>query len=161
MQFVGFGSQVYKIYHTYMVQNFINPLSDDMQVPKDRRDFCEAKRHWILVRRSRIAYHRAAYWRWAGFLALNFNRRTEVEFCTSVDTKPFSPPIANTMLYDVVMFWVLVQLNIFVCHFLIYPGICTLIFLTIQFLFLKLNQSLKIEQSNFPLYRSLKMFVLF
>ena len=104
---------------------------------------------------------RAAYWRWAGFLALNFNRRTEVEFCTSVDTKPFSPPIANTMLYDVVMFWVLVQLNIFVCHFLIYPGICTLIFLTIQFLFLKLNQSLKIEQSNFPLYRSLKMFVLF
>ena len=53
------------------------------------------------------------------------------------------------------------QLNIFVCHFLIYPGICTLIFLTIQFLFLKLNQSLKIEQSNFPLYRSLKMFVLF
>lgn len=102
-----------------------------------------------------------AYWRWAGFLALNFNRRTEVEFCTSVDTKPFSPPIANTMLYDVVMFWVLVQLNIFVCHFLIYPGICTLIFLTIQFLFLKLNQSLKIEQSNFPLYRSLKMFVLF
>ena len=96
-----------------------------------------------------------------GFLALNFNRRTEVEFCTSVDTKPFSPPIANTMLYDVVMFWVLVQLNIFVCHFLIYPGICTLIFLTIQFLFLKLNQSLKIEQSNFPLYRSLKMFVLF
>src|SRR5690606_27932832 len=110
---------------------------------------------------QRIAYHRAAYWRWAGFLALNFNRRTEVEFCTSVDTKPFSPPIANTMLYDVVMFWVLVQLNIFVCHFLIYPGICTLIFLTIQFLFLKLNQSLKIEQSNFPLYRSLKMFVLF
>lgn len=104
---------------------------------------------------------RAAYWRWAGFLALNFNRRTEVEFCTSVDTKPFSPPIANTMLYDVVMFWILVQLNIFVCHFLIYPGICTLIFLTIQFLFLKLNQSLKIEQSNFPLYRSLKMFVLF
>lgn len=104
---------------------------------------------------------RAAYWRWAGFLALNFNRRTKVEFCTSVDTKPFSPPIANTMLYDVVMFWVLVQLNIFVCHFLIYPGICTLIFLTIQFLFLKLNQSLKIEQSNFPLYRSLKMFVLF
>src|SRR5690554_8132691 len=41
---------------------------------------------------------RAAYWRWAGLLALNFNRRTEVEFCTSVDTKPFSPPIANTML---------------------------------------------------------------
>lgn len=34
-----------------------------------------------------------------GDLALNFNRRTEVEFCTSVDTKPFSPPIANTMLY--------------------------------------------------------------
>ena len=42
---------------------------------------------------------RAAYWRWAGFLALNFNRRTEVELCTSVDTKPFSPPIANTMLW--------------------------------------------------------------
>src|SRR5690606_21081031 len=33
-----------------------------------------------------------------GILALTFNRRTEVEFCTSVDTKPFSPPIANTML---------------------------------------------------------------
>ena len=31
----------------------------------------------------------------ARFLALIFNRRTEVEFCTSVDTKPFSPPIAN------------------------------------------------------------------
>jgi len=41
---------------------------------------------------------RAAYWRWAGYLALNFNRRAEIEFCTSVDTKPFSPPIANTML---------------------------------------------------------------
>ena len=120
-----------------------------------------SRRHDVAKGAQRISPHRAAYWRWAGFLALNFNRRTEVEFCTSVDTKPFSPPIANTMLYDVVMFWVLVQLNIFVCHFLIYPGICTLIFLTIQFLFLKLNQSLKIEQSNFPLYRSLKMFVLF
>jgi hypothetical protein len=32
-----------------------------------------------------------------GILALNFNRRTKVEFCTSVDTMPFSPPIANTM----------------------------------------------------------------
>ncbi|WP_221626521.1 hypothetical protein, partial [Elizabethkingia meningoseptica] len=75
-----------------------------------------------MARKPAIIGYRAAYWRWAGFLALNFNRRTEVEFCTSVDTKPFSPPIANTMLYDVVMFWVLVQLNIFVCHFLIYPG---------------------------------------
>lgn len=41
---------------------------------------------------------RAAYWRWAEFLALSFNRRTVVEFCTSIDTKPFSPPIADTML---------------------------------------------------------------
>ena len=38
------------------------------------------------------------YRRLAGLLALNFNRRTTVEFCISVDTKLFSPPIADTML---------------------------------------------------------------
>ncbi len=42
--------------------------------------------------------YRAAYWRWAGFLTLNFNRRTEVKFCIPLWAGPFSPPIANTML---------------------------------------------------------------
>ena len=51
-----------------------------------------------IVRQKIACVQRAAYWRWAGFLALNLIRRTKVEFCTSVDTKPFSPPIANTML---------------------------------------------------------------
>lgn len=36
------------------------------------------------------------------FLVLNFNQRMKVEFCTSVDTKPFCPPIANTILADVI-----------------------------------------------------------
>jgi len=55
--------------------------------------------------RSRVVLQaclqRAAYWRWAGFLALTLIRRTKVEFRTSVDTKPFAPPIANTMLLKV------------------------------------------------------------
>ena len=57
-----------------------------------------SKSGWVCSGICNGCTQRAAYWRWAGFLALNFNRRTKVEFCTSVDTKPFSPPIANTML---------------------------------------------------------------
>ncbi len=34
----------------------------------------------------------------AGLLALNLTQNTEVEFCTSFDTNPCSPRIANTML---------------------------------------------------------------
>lgn len=37
-----------------------------------------------------VIQHRFAYWRWAGILALNFNRRTKVEFRTPVDTNPFN-----------------------------------------------------------------------
>jgi len=70
-----------------------------------------SRRHDVAKGAQRISPHRFAYWRWAGFLALNFNRRTEVEFCTSVDTKPFSPPIANTMLC-VRHFWLLIMLFI-------------------------------------------------
>lgn len=38
------------------------------------------------------------------FLVLNFNRGMKVEFCTSVDTKPFSSPIASTILADVIFY---------------------------------------------------------
>lgn len=37
-----------------------------------------------------VMQHWFAYWRWADILVLNFNRRTKVEFCTSVDTNPFN-----------------------------------------------------------------------
>ena len=40
---------------------------------------------------------RAAYWRWAGFLALNLIRRTKVQFSTFVDAKHFSPAFGNTL----------------------------------------------------------------
>src|SRR5690606_10550302 len=46
---------------------------------------------------------RAAYWRWAGVLPLTLKRRTKVEFCTFVDTKHVSTPIANTMLGTVIL----------------------------------------------------------
>jgi len=36
-----------------------------------------------------------------GILALLLIQSTNVGFCTSVDAKPFSPPIANTILCDV------------------------------------------------------------
>lgn len=38
------------------------------------------------------------------FLVLNFNQGMKVEFCTSVDTKPFSSPIASTILADVIFY---------------------------------------------------------
>ncbi|PDP43462.1 hypothetical protein [Tannerella forsythia] len=50
------------------------------------------------------AFKQAAYWRWAFFLVLNFNQGMKVEFCTSVDTKPFSSPIASTILAGVIFY---------------------------------------------------------
>lgn len=38
------------------------------------------------------------------FLVLNFNQGMKVEFCTSVDTKPFSSPIASTILAGVIFY---------------------------------------------------------
>ncbi|MEZ5026699.1 MAG: hypothetical protein R2739_08980 [Chitinophagales bacterium] len=54
-------------------------------------------RKLLVISRS-IDQQRAVYWRWAGFLAPTLIRRTKVESCTSVDTKPFSASIANMML---------------------------------------------------------------
>ena len=41
---------------------------------------------------------RFGYCRRRGFLALKFNRRTNVEPCTNVQSKPFSPTFGNTLL---------------------------------------------------------------
>ena len=46
----------------------------------------------------RLAYNRFGYCRRRGFLAQKFNRRTNVEPCTNVQSKPFSPAFGNTLL---------------------------------------------------------------
>src|SRR5690554_2801074 len=107
------GIQVYYSARTFKRPTHCLTTTFTSRIPGQRRldlYFCLAKSFRLGIKKNtfcksiiragnlRARLQRAAYWRWAGFLALNFNRRPKVEFSTSVDTKPFSPPIANTML---------------------------------------------------------------
>lgn len=53
---------------------------------------------------------RFGYCRRRGFLAQKFNRRTNVEPCINVQSKPFSPAFGNTLLAVRLLFYVLIFL---------------------------------------------------
>ena len=51
----------------------------------------------------RLGANRFGYCRRRGLLAQKFNRRTNVEPCTNVQSKPFSPAFGNTLLPAVIL----------------------------------------------------------
>jgi len=55
----------------------------------------------ILARSPYGCRQRFAAWRSGGFFAQKFNRRTNVEPCTNVQSKTFSPAFGNTLLCSV------------------------------------------------------------
>src|SRR5690606_7266442 len=89
---------------------------------------------------QRIAYHRFGYCRRRGFLALKFNRRTNVEPCTNVQSKLFSPAFGNTLLAVRASF-VSFFLVLFVFHIIHIKSVC----LTVVFNFKQFKTLLFIE----------------
>ena len=56
---------------------------------------------------------RFGYCRRRGFLAHKFNRRTKLEPCTNVQSKPFSPAFGNTLLCGVfLVIWFFVHFKL-------------------------------------------------